>query len=336
MRPFTEDIAGRGSMAHHTTLPQFRGPILFEVGAIAKMTGTLKAADVRGEAVSGPESLLRFDSDVFNSAFGRAPFLVGHCLASHPLFEFARLLELARSLPPTSVEYNAGNLAVNQDPQSTPRNGLSAEETIHRIEHCKSWMVLKNIEQDKEYRELLYRCLGEIEARGHTYARGICHREGFVFISSPRAVTPYHADPECNFLLQIRGSKQVSLFDGGDRSLLSEEELEQFYSGAHRNLAFKDEDQRKASVFELRPGDGLHFPVSWPHWVKVHDGVSISFSITFRTRATERREVLYQVNHFLRSRGRAPTPVGASRVRDGVKYNAYRVVRRVRGWLGRG
>src|SRR5262249_42762090 len=178
-----------------------------------------------------------------NSAFGRAPFLVGHRLARHPLFEFARLLKLARRLPPPSVEYNAGDLAVNQDSHSTPRNGLSAEETIHRIENCKSWMVLKNIEQDMDYRDLLYRSLGEIEARGHPYARGICHREGFVFISSPRAVTPYHADPECNFLLQIRGSKQVSLFDGEDHSLLSEEELERFYSGAHRNLAFKDENQ---------------------------------------------------------------------------------------------
>src|SRR5215471_7008837 len=201
-RAFTEDIAGRESMAHHTTFSQFRGPVLFGIGATAKMTGTLKTADVRSEDVSGSESSLQLDPEVFNSAFGRAPFLVGHRLARHPLFEFARLLKLARRLPPPSVEYNAGDLAVNQDSHSTPRNGLSAEETIHRIENCKSWMVLKNIEQDMDYRDLLYRSLGEIEARGHPYARGICHREGFVFISSPRAVMPYHADPECNFLLQ--------------------------------------------------------------------------------------------------------------------------------------
>ena len=282
-----------------------------------------------------PGNLLRIDPEVFDSSFGRGPFVVGHRLTSHHLFEFARLLELAKALPPASVEYNAGNLAVNQDPNLTPRNGLSAEETIDRIAHCNSWMVLKNVEQDVNYRDLLFRCLCEIEAQGHPYARGVCHREGFVFISSPGAVTPYHVDTECNFLLQVAGKKQVSLFDGSDRSLLSEEELERFYSGAHRNLVFKDNYQHKASVFELRPGDGLHFPVTWPHWVKVHDEVSISFSITFRTRATERRDVLYHVNHYLRGKGWTPTPVGSSRLRDCLKYNAYRVVRRVHNLLKR-
>jgi hypothetical protein len=279
--------------------------------------------------------LLIIEPSVFNSAFGRAPFLIGHRLTEHPLFDFARLLDLARVLPSSSVEYNAGNLAVNQDPNQTPRNGLSAEETIRRIQECRSWMVLKNIEQDADYRGLLHGCLSEIEDRCHPYGRGICHREGFIFISSPGSVTPYHMDPECNFLLQIRGNKQVSLFDGDDRSLLGEEELERFYAGAHRNLTFADEYQNKAHLFEMGPGDGLHFPVTWPHWVKVYDEVSISFSITFRTRATERRELLYQVNHALRQRGLRPTPVGLSSWRDAMKFNGYRAIRRMRGLFGR-
>jgi hypothetical protein len=276
------------------------------------------------------------EPSIFNPAFGRAPFVIGHHLTDHPLFDFARLLDLARAVPSSSVEYNAGTLAVNQDPNQTPRNGLSAEETIRRIQECRSWMVLKNIEQDADYRRLLHDCLREIEDRGHPYGRGICHREGFIFISSPGSVTPYHMDPECNFLLQVRGKKQVSLFDGDDRSLLGEEELERFYAGAHRNMTIADEYQSKAHVFEMEPGDGLHFPVTWPHWVKVHDEVSISFSITFRTRSTERREVLYQVNHALRQRGWQPTPVSASSWRDSLKFNGYRIIRRLRGLFGRG
>lgn len=282
------------------------------------------------DGTSNSSNLLKIASSDFEPAFGRSPFLIGHNLTTHPLFEFSRLLDLARALPGNSVEYNAGNLAVNQDPNQTPRNGLSAEETIRRIEQCRSWMVLKNIEQVADYRDLLLRCLGEIEARNHPNGRGICHREGFIFISSPGSVTPYHMDPECNFLLQIRGKKQVSLFDGNDQSLLTEEELERFYAGAHRNLTFAAEYQPKARVFEMGPGDGLHFPVTWPHWVCVHDEVSISFSITFRTRATERRETLYQINHSLRCRGWRPTPVGASTLRDNVKFNGYRILRRLR------
>ena len=80
-------------------------------------------------------------------------------------------------------------------------------------------------------------------------------------------------DPEHNFLLQIRGDKTMSVFDGGDRTLLSEEELERFYGGAHRNMVFKDEYQTKAFQFQLKPGDGLHVPVTFPHHVRCGIGV---------------------------------------------------------------
>ena len=293
------------------------------------------AAGVSPPAPPG-QSLLEIDPATFQADFGRRPFLIGHRLGDHPLFALPRLVELARALPAKSVEYNAGNVAVNQDPDRTPHTGLSAEETIRRIEDRQSWMVLKNVEQDADYAGLLYRCLEEVERLGHPYGRGISHREGFIFISSPGSVTPYHMDPELNFLLQVRGSKQVSMFDAADRTLLSEQELERFYSGAHRNLVFKDEYQAKAAVFELTPGKGLHFPVTAPHWVKNGDAVSISFSITFMTRATERRSILYSVNHYLRGKGLSPAPVGRSRWRDGVKFNTYRVLRRLRRlWPGR-
>src|SRR5262249_10275454 len=130
------------------------------------------------------------------------------------------------------------------------------------------------------------------------------------------------------------GDKTVHLFDGTDRSLLSEEELERFFGGGHRNLAFKDEYQAKAMTFRLRPGDGLHFPVAFPHWVKNEDAVSVSFSITFRTPASERRCVVHQANAALRRWGLTPAPAGRAPWRDAVKYQAYRAGRRLRRLFG--
>jgi hypothetical protein len=283
-----------------------------------------------------PSGFLEVDADFFRADFNVRPFLIRHRLVDHPLFALPRLIELSRALPPDRVEYNAGDLAVNQDPDLTPQTGLSVEETIRRIEDCRSWMVLKNVENDPEYRELLHGCLAEVERLDHPLARGVCMREGFIFISSPHSVTPYHMDPECNFLLQIRGHKQVSLFDAADRALVTEEQLEKFYSGAHRNMTFQEEFQEKASVFRLHPGEGLHFPVTAPHWVKNGDAVSISFSITFQTRATERRAALYNINHHLRQRGFRPRPVGRSRFRDALKYNGYRILRRIKRLFGGG
>jgi hypothetical protein len=279
----------------------------------------------------GSDKLLEIDGAVFRANFNQKSFLINHHLADHHLFDLARILELATKLPPDCVEYNAGNVTVNQDPTLTPQTGLSVQETIRRIEESNSWMVLKNVEKDEEYRKLLDDCLDEIEAFSDSLSTGMFKREGFIFITSPGAVTPYHIDNEYNFLLQIRGTKTMNTFDRSDRELVSDQDLETFYCGAHRNLVFKDEFQLKSVPFELSPGYGVHIPVTTPHWVKNGDSVSISFSITFRTVESERRSIVYQVNSLLRKLGVKPTPFGVSALGDSIKYQLYRVYRRMNG-----
>lgn len=278
--------------------------------------------------------LLQIDRATFDENFAKTGFRIGHHLVDHPLFQLPRLLELAQALPGDRVEYNAGKLAVNQDPAKTPLNGLSIAETIRRIEGCSSWMVLKNIERDAAYGKLLADCLADVAATGHAEARGMCGSEAFVFISSPGSITPYHIDPELNFLLQIRGSKTLTVFPCDDREMLTDEELERFYIGAHRNLVYRDEFAVKGVPFEMHPGDGVHVPVTSPHHVRNGPEVSISFSITFRTPATERRGIVYSVNHSLRRRGWKPTPYGRSWLKDTLKMNGHRVLRRLRKLIG--
>ena len=88
---------------------------------------------------------LDLDDGAFHEHFCRRAFRVRHRLAGHALFELARLVRLATSLPPASVEYNAGDIPMALDPRQTPHTGLSVEETVRRIEECRSWMVLKNV-----------------------------------------------------------------------------------------------------------------------------------------------------------------------------------------------
>jgi hypothetical protein len=273
---------------------------------------------------------LSVDEHEFQRSFGKRPFLVRHELSEDPLFEIERLLQLARDLPEDRVEYNSGELGVHTEPDRTPHTGLTAEETIRQIGECKSWLVLKNVEHDPAYRELLYRCLDQVQAMGHPDARRIIQREGFIFVSSPGATTPYHIDPEWNFLLQVRGSKHINVFPSDDREILTDESLERFYSGAHRNLPFRDEFQSKAQAFELQPGDGVHVPVTAPHWVRNGPAVSVSFSITFQTLASARRGMSYRVNDFMRQSGLHPVAVGQSGWRDELKYQSYRAFRRLR------
>src|SRR5262245_1307065 len=231
-------------------------------------------------------SLLAIHPDTFNAQFARTPFLVPHRLSGHELFSLARLVELSKRLPASLVEYNAGEVPVGLDPARTPRNGLSPDETIRRIAECRSWLVLKNVECDPEYGLLLEACLAEVRAASARLTEGMRDPRAFIFVSSPGAVTPYHMDPEENFLLQLRGTKTMSVFDRTGRSVVSESQIERFLTGAHRNLAWCDDFQRRARTFELQPGVALHVPFAAPHWVQNGPEVSVSFSITFNTRAS--------------------------------------------------
>src|SRR5439155_12148153 len=140
--------------------------------------------------------------------------------------------------------------------------GLSIDESFAHLENSDTRIMLKAIELDAEYRALLHACLAEIEALGHPSMRDIASREGYVFISAPNMTTPYHMDPEINFLLQIRGRKAFHVLPGDDRSILSEEDIELFYTGKHHSLSFKEEAKVRAAVFDMGPGDGVHIPAN--------------------------------------------------------------------------
>jgi hypothetical protein len=279
------------------------------------------------EVKRAPSSLLEIDAETFRACFNRQPFLIRHHLADHSLFTLPRLIELSKHLPADCVRSNAGDISVNTRLYGGSPTGLSVEEMLRRIEECNAWLVLKFVEQDAEYNELLNRCLDEIQAFSEPVDPGMYSRAGFIFVSSPLSVTPYHLDPEYNFLLQIRGRKVVNLFDVADRSIMSDEELESYFTDTSGyNLSFKEEYQSKAKVYELGRGLGLHFPVTAPHWVKNGDEVSISFSITFRTARSQHRERIYDFNGRLRRMGLKPKPYGHSVRRDAAKLYAARAL----------
>jgi hypothetical protein len=146
-------------------------------------------------------------------------------------------------------------------------------------------------------------------------------QEVILFITSPKRITTYHIDRECSLLLQIQGDKHISIFDRNDREVLSEEEIERFWSVDHNAPRYKPELQHHATVYELRPGNGVHIPVNAPHWVQNGDNISVSLNVNFQYRDTMRAN-LYRLNFLLRKMGLRPTPPGASPARDKVKSMA--------------
>lgn len=258
-------------------------------------------------------------------------FMLQHELCRHPLFGLPNLLELSRFLPDRKVEYNAGDLPVGQDPRKTPRNGLSIQETILRIETCRSWMVLKNVELHPDYAQLMNTVLDEAQVFVQGHLKNCGDRQAFIFISSPGSVTPFHIDPEHNFLLQICGEKTMRQWDWRDREVLPDERIEGTYRGgyAHRNLHYEEAFAKKAEVFTLKPGDAVYVPVHAPHWVANGNAVSVSFSITFRSDYSRRNARLYHANARLRKLGFTPAAVGRYPVRDTLKDWIYQMYTKI-------
>jgi len=281
--------------------------------------------------------MIRFDAAARRAlagAYPERPTLIDHRLAEHPLLKLDALAALAARIRPCDAEYNRGDIPVGIDPADTPANGLSIAETIRSIEENGSWMVLKFVEQDPDYRALLDGTLAELADVVAPATGRMLKKEAFIFISSPDAVTPFHFDPEHNILLQVRGTKTMTVFPAGDEAIASAEQHEAFHAGGHRNLVWRDDFAASGQAFALAPGKAIYVPVKAPHWVKNGPGVSISFSITWRSDWSYREAYAHRMNALLRRTGLAPAPPGRFPRQNHAKALGYRVIDKARRLAG--
>jgi len=270
-------------------------------------------------------SAIEISTDDFQQNFPHQGFKVKHRLCTEPLLDLGELAKLSERLPQSSIEHNAADLAVNQQPAAVERSQYTARDAIEQLDTANTWVVLKNVETDDAYRALLHNTLEPVIQQASNTLSGIKEYEAFIFVSSPNSVTPFHIDPEHNFLLQVRGEKTVYQWDKHDTSTLDPATVETaVYTDAHRNLEYRDEFTSRQKAFHLTPGEGLYFPVRAPHWVKNGPQPSVSFSITFRSSQSEREFRLYRRNGKLRSLGRQTLPVHQYPLLDLLRDTALR------------
>ena len=267
--------------------------------------------------------------ELFAENYPETPHKLTHNLRNHPLLALESLAKLSERLPFASVEYNKGDLPTGVDPASDIANGLSIGDTIRNVDTCRSWAVLKNIEQDESYRALLLSLLGELQPLIEAKTGAMLRPQGYIFVSSPDAVTPYHFDPEHNILLQLRGTKTMVQFPAGDPFFAPDETHEGYHTGGPRNLVWRDELAAGGSEWPLAPGDALFVPVMAPHHVKNGPEPSISLSITWRSDWSFAEADARAFNGVLRKVGLRPKATGRFPVQNGVKAKAWRALRKL-------
>lgn len=306
------------------------------MSTLLPQAGKIDAIARQGQSNDGllPRRIWLDDEAGFSMAKVHA---IRHNYQDHPLMQIDRLAQLAKSLMPQGqcrfIEPGTTQAsAFNHKSKSS--SGLGIEEIFHRIEEPGSWVALYNVETDPAYDQFLREALGSINDLIEKHEPGLFKVQGFIFVSAPPSVTPFHMDRENNFWLQIRGRKTMNVWEPTDRQTVAAHDVEDFI--VNRNLAgvqLRDGLLERSHEFDTGPGDGVYFPSTSPHatrsspdWVRPGNGVSVSIGIVFYTSVTRRHAYVHAINRFLRRIGLQPRSPGESPWLDRAKYPFGRAV----------
>ena len=253
-----------------------------------------------------------------------------HNINEHPLFQLSALQALAHELMPAGqCRFQRPGATQGSAFVHEPKHpqGLSIDEVIARMEEPGSWLALYNVQTDARYRAALERIVDDLRPMVEREQPGIFLVTGFIFISAPPSVTPFHIDRENNFWLQLHGHKIMNVWDHRDRRIVPAEAVEDFIvTHSLRKVRYREEFRAQSHEFHARPGDGVYFPSTSPHmtrsdpdWTAPGDRVSISIGVTFYTSFTRKVARVHQVNRVMRRCGLSPRYPGESPGADAFK-----------------
>ncbi|PNS08132.1 cupin-like domain-containing protein [Solilutibacter silvestris] len=246
-----------------------------------------------------------------------------HHVQDHPLMQMDALLALAQRLDAAgSVRTHSDSAKAGTPFNSAPElfpNGTNPVETLRNLARAQAWMSLLNIQKDPLYRTLVRGVLDELQPEIDDCDPGMSYRGGWIFVTSPNAVTPYHFDAEHNFILQVQGRKRVYVWAHDDVEVASEQARDLFHLNHERYLLrWRDAFRERAQVIDLQPGQGAYMPSTSPHMVENGDGPSVTVSFTYYTDATREKSRLHAGHGALRKLGLQPSPIGQSGLSDAL------------------
>jgi hypothetical protein len=267
------------------------------------------------------------DRALFAQNFDRKPFQFRHSLETHPAFQLPALLRAAERLssdPRTAGKshFESGTPDKNSWFGARPE-GQTLVDALASIESGKNWVILKRIHEDAEYGEILRGLVSQISAvAGLDMASVYYDPTMTIFITSPGRLTPYHMDGETNFLAQIHGTKLVYIYDGEDSSVLSQQQMEKYWTGSLPKIDYPENLPHGHWQYTLAPGNGVFNPAIFPHWLQNGTEVSVSVSMNFKRRRNATIGA-HRFNHFARRAGIAPRTPGVSAGLDRAKEVAF-------------
>lgn len=274
-----------------------------------------------------------------------------HNYSEHPLLSIDALAQLAERL----YKKNTGQVKfISKDTKLDSKfNTLtkiqdqkSIADVFQNISNPGSWIALYAIQTEPEYKKLVWDIVNSVEGKWKNLEPGVFFVDGYVFISSPPSVTPFHIDRENNFLLQIRGKKGFGVWNPSEREVISEEAIEDWIvSSSLAKVKYQPDFLNYAAVNDvLEAGEGIYMPSTAPHMTHAEPELatddspySITIGVVFYTKNTRKLAYIYTTNRLLRKLSLVPKPPNLNKIIDFFKYVSGRVFvfikKSIRGYM---
>ena len=262
----------------------------------------------------------------FDDAFPERSVGFIHDLHRDERLTLASVADLADRLPRRSVIADTAAQPLLVPRGGPPRGALERPgDVIRDLRNANAWLTLLNVEDDPSMAEIMNTHLGQLESgmiakRGSK--RGRMHRRvAFVFVSSPNSVTPVHFDIEHSLLMQVSGSKTVSI-GCFESDAVRRREFDRYWDGSHGRI---QDLPPEVAEYPLTPGRAVYVPPGTPHWVHNGPDISLSVTLTYFTAATVRENRIEDFNSRLRRWHVNPREPGRSATADTAKICAMMV-----------
>lgn len=263
------------------------------------------------------------DEISFGSEFPTRPTQFVHDLHLDPRMQLESIADLAERLPQSVVCDTAAQALLV--PRGGPPKGILERpgDVIRNLSSNNSWLTLLNVEEEPAYAELMDGALDQVELGIRDREGEMRQRAAFILTSSPSSVTPVHFDIEHSLLVQVSGSKRVSI-GRFESEAAHRHEVDRYFDGSHGRI---ESMPAELTSFDLEPGTGVYIPSLVPHWVHNDPAISISITLTYFTAATLRDSRIEDFNSHLRRFHLNPRPPGRSVVADVAKTTAIGILR---------
>lgn len=263
------------------------------------------------------------------STFDQKSFSLSHNIKDHPALSLENLGKIVKSHPKDKLLFSDGlnKLDNNFDYALDIEQSVDFEKVIENIKNNNSnYVAIKNPELNPSFKEIYDNINHDLSLMLKKLNKGEKAIEPmlWIFIASPNAITPFHIDRFTNFIMQIRGSKELAVYPPRSSEVVPKDVTEAYIDWTGKSPLWKEETDHLATKYFFKPGEAVHIPFTSGHYVKNgSDDISITISVFFHSDETMRWTKAMKLNNRLKRFGLNTRAVNQNKTIDSFKAGIF-------------